>query len=393
MGRTVGEREQEGGARRAWALPPTVVIMATLLATVATAPVRPASWSAMGTGGAPGRPVGSGSAPLTTVAYTSTGQEQRFVVPTGVTRVRVVAVGGRGRGGSDESAGAGGRGAVVTATLVVTPGLTLYVEVGGDGALGDTDAPGGFNGGGKGSEGNNGYDLGGGGGGASDVQTCARAATTCATLRSRLVVAGGGGGGGAAPANGGNGGDGGAAGRRGEGGGGRYDPEGTGGSPGVSRRGGAGGAAGDVGEDGGPGTGGDAGRAGGGGGGGTGGGGGGGGGYYGGGAAAAGPAVRTKMMRAAAAGAAAGRASSRAARRRCPWASRRAAPRRRSPSATSGPARSSSRALACVSWPQGPAAGRHPSGRYTRRAHGARRCRDVAPWARERYAGEGVDLL
>ena len=74
----------------------------------------------------------------------------------------------------------------MSATLSVTPGQTLYVNVGGNGT---TDAPvrGGLNGGGNtvGSP----YG-GGGGGGASDVRTVS------GDLASRLLVAGGGGGGG-----------------------------------------------------------------------------------------------------------------------------------------------------------------------------------------------------
>jgi len=279
---------REGGARRARALPPTVAILAMLLTTLATAPVRPAPGSAGGAvvvRDALDHPAGRRYAALTTtVAYTDTGREQRFVVPAGVTRLRVVAVGGRGA--SSDDAGAVGEGAVVTATLVVTPGLILDVEVGGNGALGNTDAPGGLNGGGAGGEGQDSA-QGGGGGGASDVRTCARAATTCVTLGSRLLVAGGGGGNGAASDYGGPGGDGGGASRRGAGGSGSADTEGAGGYPGISRRGGAGGAPGSPGANADTGTGGGAGGTGVGGDGGSGGegggGGGGGGGYYGGG--------------------------------------------------------------------------------------------------------------
>jgi len=193
-------------------------VLALLLAATMLGPGRPGGRGAVVAGGAPGGAAGSGSAAVTTtVAYTDTGQEQHFVVAAGVTHLRVVAVGGRG--GSDDNAGAVGRGAVVTATLVVTSGLTLYVEVGGDGALGNTNASGGFNGGGAGGEGQN-YAQGGGGGGASDVRTCARAAVTCATLGSRLLVAGGGGGSGAASDYGGPGGGGGGGGYYGGGGGG-----------------------------------------------------------------------------------------------------------------------------------------------------------------------------
>jgi len=100
-GRGTGRPGHEG--RPAWgALLAALVILATA-ATLA--------WRA-------GRPVGgmapAGSAPLTTVAYASMGREQRFVVPTGVTALRIVAVGGRGADGqgghAPPGAGAGVRG-------------------------------------------------------------------------------------------------------------------------------------------------------------------------------------------------------------------------------------------------------------------------------------------
>jgi adhesin/invasin len=93
----------------------------------------------------------------------------------------VTATGGRG-GGS----GAGSRGAVVSGPVSVTPGQTLYVEVGGVGGI----PTGGFNGGGTGGS-RNGLSAS-GGGGASDVRTVSRASS--GTLSSRLIVAGGGGG-------------------------------------------------------------------------------------------------------------------------------------------------------------------------------------------------------
>jgi hypothetical protein len=102
-------------------------------------------------------------------------------------------------------AASGGRGAVVAGDLSVTPGGTLYVEVGGgptstgcgDGQL----CNGGFNGGGSTPV------FGAGGGGASDVRT--ESDSTADTLSSRLLVAAGGGGGGddLGPCAGGAGGD------------------------------------------------------------------------------------------------------------------------------------------------------------------------------------------
>ena len=122
-----------------------------------------------------------------TCGYAPTGGEQHFAVPAGVTELHVVASGGRG--GDSTYLGrriTGGLGALVSATLPVSAGQDLYVEVGGAG----DGAAGGFNGGGAGSE--NGQ----GGGGASDVRTCPIAGCPDGgpTLDSRVLVAGGGGG-------------------------------------------------------------------------------------------------------------------------------------------------------------------------------------------------------
>lgn len=120
--------------------------------------------------------------------YVSTGAEQTFVVPDGVNSINVLAVGGRGGSGALGST-RGGFAASVDADLDVTPGQTLYVEVGGNGQDGSLSAvaQGGFNGGGRGLP-----SSGAGGGGASDVRTAA--AGDAASLESRLIVAGGGGG-------------------------------------------------------------------------------------------------------------------------------------------------------------------------------------------------------
>jgi glycine rich protein len=147
-----------------------------------------------------------------TVSYTTVG-EHSFVVPAGVTALHVVAVGGRGFSPN-------AYGALVTDDLSVTPGQTLYAELGGAGqgptAGGVTEGfqqwvggSGGANGGGAGGSafGNVGGipTAGGGGGGATDIRTCATTATTCDSLASRVLVAGGGGGtgGGLAGGNGG----------------------------------------------------------------------------------------------------------------------------------------------------------------------------------------------
>ncbi|HEY6763070.1 MAG TPA: glycine-rich protein [Baekduia sp.] len=95
--------------------------------------------------------------------------EQVYTVPAGTTRIHVQAVGASG-------AQNGGRGAVVDADLPVTPGETLYVEVG------DSS---GWNGGGHGYFG--------AGGGATDVRMVSVSGDPVASLASRVVVAGGGG--------------------------------------------------------------------------------------------------------------------------------------------------------------------------------------------------------
>jgi hypothetical protein len=104
--------------------------------------------------------------------------EHSFLVPKGVTRLHVVAVGGRG---APEAPGYGGRGARVTADLKVTSGEKLFVEVGGNGGL----SKGGWNGG-------------------TAVQTCSSHSTSCVytgipSTDPRLLVAAGGGGAGGFP--------------------------------------------------------------------------------------------------------------------------------------------------------------------------------------------------
>jgi hypothetical protein len=165
----------------------------------------------------------AGGASAATVAFGSTGGQQTFTVPAGVSRVHVVAVGGRGGANSSPSSysAPGGFGAIAQADLSVTSGEVLYVEVAGNGSPGDSaGAPGkaGFGGGGTGGPGA------GGGGGASDVRTVSAALS--GSFSSRLIVAGGGGGGAGSP-GGGNAGAGG--------------PVSGGGGPGTATAGGAGG--------------------------------------------------------------------------------------------------------------------------------------------------------
>ncbi len=119
--------------------------------------------------------------PTVTETFPSTGVEQTFTVPAGVTSVRVRAIGGSGDAGHPgfRTLGApGGAGADVASRLPVTAGEMLYVEV----------AAAGFNGGGVGVAG------GGNGGGASDVRSVSMG--SAGSLESRLLVAAGGGGGG-----------------------------------------------------------------------------------------------------------------------------------------------------------------------------------------------------
>ncbi|HTW20902.1 MAG TPA: Ig-like domain-containing protein [Mycobacteriales bacterium] len=79
----------------------------------------------------PGVSLSYGSGP--TVQSYNPGPEQTFVVPSGVTSVAVVATGGTG-GNNAENDGFGGYGAVVTTTIPVTAGETLYVDVASNGS-------------------------------------------------------------------------------------------------------------------------------------------------------------------------------------------------------------------------------------------------------------------
>ena len=183
-------------------------------------------------GSAAALPAGcAGTSGLVTCTFGSTGSEQTFTVPDGVTSVSVVAIGGHG--GTSADGTPGGRGAVVRGDLPVTPRETLYVAVGGAGGVGSqcVNNPvncGGFNGG-AGTYGT------GGGGGASDVRSSSRVGAD--SLASRLLVAGGGGGGGTGYQGcaGGAGGDAGARGTDGQSCG--YDG-GTGGGAGTATAGG-----------------------------------------------------------------------------------------------------------------------------------------------------------
>ncbi len=170
-----------------------------------------------------------------TVACTYTSGSNPFSVPSGVSSIHVVAVGGTG--GLNPAGTDAGHGAVVISDLALPAGSTVYAVVGGNGVVGAPGAGGGGQGGtaypcsfdnpppgcilGTGTSG--------GGGGASDVRT------SQTDLSSRLLVAAGGGGAGGAS---------GGAGGSGHGSGG-VGADGAGGS-GGSGAGGAGGAGGTV---------------------------------------------------------------------------------------------------------------------------------------------------
>ena len=109
----------------------------------------------------------------TTVTCSYTGDIQKWVVPTGITSGTFTVTGAAGGGSS------GGFGGVVTGTLALTPGQTLYMYVGQAGSYPSSVTT--FNGGGSGTS------WAGSGGGGSDIRTST-------ALTNRLVVAGGGGG-------------------------------------------------------------------------------------------------------------------------------------------------------------------------------------------------------
>ena len=117
-----------------------------------------------------------------TVTFSFTGDEEKFIVPAGVTSLEISAT---GAGGVDIGARTGGKAAIAVGTIPVTPGSTLYVSVGGPAAT-PSGAPtnSGFGGGAY------------GGGGASDLRTVLyipQKKNLNASLESRLLVAGGGG--------------------------------------------------------------------------------------------------------------------------------------------------------------------------------------------------------
>ncbi|HET8978904.1 MAG TPA: hypothetical protein VFN87_12145 [Solirubrobacteraceae bacterium] len=167
-------------------------------------------------------PVAAAQSGADTKTFSYTGAEQSWVVPDGVTAINVTAYGALGGGNPGV-----GHGQIATGTITVTPGETLYIEVGGQGGASNSatypcadanfandqttcsGAHGGFNGGGESMGGptNDPYLQypalsGDGGGGGSDVQTVSGPApavggppaVSAPAVASRLIVAGGGGG-------------------------------------------------------------------------------------------------------------------------------------------------------------------------------------------------------
>lgn len=127
-----------------------------------------------------------------TVMFTTAG-ETPVVIPPGVTSLQIDAIGGAGENGFVPRAGlvgpSGGAGAEVVGTLPVTPGETIYVDVGIGGGIGILGA------GGESAD---------AGGGESGVRLCPLGTAMCpdglASDSTQVLVAGGGGGGGEGPA-------------------------------------------------------------------------------------------------------------------------------------------------------------------------------------------------
>ena len=132
----------------------------------------------------------------TVIDFDYTGNEQSFIIPAGVTQVQLEVWGAQG--GDATTTYPGGRGGYATGTYDVTPGQTLYVNVGGMGQ--DYTNPhtgnylGGYNGGGNGNAtSTSSYRT--GGGGATHVATASGVLRNLNSNRnSVLIVAGGGGG-------------------------------------------------------------------------------------------------------------------------------------------------------------------------------------------------------
>ncbi len=121
---------------------------------------------------------------MSTAIFDYTGTQQTWQVPAGVTSIQVDVMGAQG-GSASAGGGLGGR---VQATLAVTPGSTLYIYIGGQGAWSGYTGVGGWNGGGDSGTSVGYLNRCSGGGGASDIRIGG------IDLGSRVAVAGGGGG-------------------------------------------------------------------------------------------------------------------------------------------------------------------------------------------------------
>ena len=176
-------------------MPTSVVYGATYNVTVQTQPTGQTCMVTNGSGTVSAANVTSIQVSCGTSSFNTPGAGT-WTVPAGVTSIQVVATGGGGAGGGGSTnggtAGNGGNGAVVTATLTVTPGDTINYFVGG-GGTGTTYTNVSGSGGG-----------GGGGGGSTNVIDGSDTSTQ--------IIAGAGGGGGGAGNVGAPGGGGGTAG-------------------------------------------------------------------------------------------------------------------------------------------------------------------------------------
>src|SRR5437899_7304228 len=78
------------------------------------------------------------------------GAAQPWIVPRGVNSIAIDARGGQGAGNPNDLTVLGGKGGRVQTTIVVSPGETLVIYVGGRGGdfVANKGGPGGFNGGG-----------------------------------------------------------------------------------------------------------------------------------------------------------------------------------------------------------------------------------------------------
>ncbi len=119
------------------------------------------------------------------VDFVYSGAPEPYIVPAGVTSIRVLAWGAEGGAGGDP----GGLGGEAIATLPTTPGERLEVRIGGRGGTSSDTTGGGYNGG-AGVRSTGGQSPSGSGGGATDIRRAPYG------LDDRLLVAAGGGGGG-----------------------------------------------------------------------------------------------------------------------------------------------------------------------------------------------------